>query len=89
MATAKSLTQIEITQILSNIKNYPNAIRNRAMFLFTVLAGLRVSEVAGLTIADVRKADDSIKSEIFLSADRVKHHHARTIFVSKPAGNTC
>jgi integrase/recombinase XerD len=82
MATAKSLTQIEITQILSNIKNYPNAIRNRAMFLFTVLAGLRVSEVAGLTIADVRKADDSIKSEIFLSADRVKHHHARTIFVS-------
>ena len=76
------LTANEITKVLSNINNYPNALRNRVMFLITVLAGLRVSEVAGLTIGDVRNADGSIKSEIFLSADRVKHNHARTIFVS-------
>ena len=82
MATAKSLTANEITKVLSNINNYPNALRNRVMFLITVLAGLRVSEVAGLAIADVRNADGTIKSEIFLSADRVKHNHARTIFVS-------
>jgi len=82
MATAKSLTASEITKVLSNINNYPNAVRNRTMILITVLAGLRVSEVAGLTIADVRNSDGTVKSEIFLSAHRVKHHHARTVFVS-------
>ena len=82
MATAKSLTANEVTKVLGTINNYPNALRNRVMFLITVLAGLRVSEVAGLAIADVRNADGTIKSEIFLSADRVKHNHARTIFVS-------
>ena len=50
--------------------------------MMTVLAGMRVGEVAGLTIADVRNADGTVKQEIYLAAHRVKHEHARTIYIS-------
>ena len=47
-----------------------------------VLAGLRVSEVANLKLNDVRDANGLIRAEIYLSANRVKHGHARTVYVS-------
>jgi integrase/recombinase XerD len=82
MAQAKSLTQEDVDAVLRYISTRRHATRNRLMFLFTVLAGLRVSEVAQLTIGDVRNIDGTIKSQIFLSAQRVKHGHARTVFLS-------
>ena len=82
MAQAKSLTQQDIDAVLNYITTRTYATRNRLMFLFTVLAGLRVSEVAQLTVGDVRNTDGSIKTQVFLSAQRVKHGHARTVFVS-------
>lgn len=82
MSAAKSLTASEIEQVLQYISSNANAVRNRAMFLMSVLAGLRVSELAGLTIADVRNTNGSVKSEVFLAAHRVKHNHARTIYIS-------
>lgn len=82
MAQAKSLTQQDIDKVLTYIASNTNATRNRAMFLLTVLAGLRVSEVAQLTLGDVRNSDGTVKSQMFLSSDRVKHGHARTVFIS-------
>jgi integrase/recombinase XerD len=82
MAASKSLTALEIDKLLQHIAQRPNALRNRVMLMFTVLAGLRVSEVADLRIADVRNADGTVKAEIYLAAHRVKHEHARTVYVS-------
>jgi len=83
MAASKSLTALEIDKLLQHIAQRPNAMRNRLMLMFTILAGLRVSEVSGLTIGDVRNADGTVKAEIYLAAHRVKHEHARTVYVSK------
>jgi integrase/recombinase XerD len=82
MATAKSLTPADIERVLQHIHSNANAQRNRCMFLVSVMAGLRVSEIAGLTLNDVRAAEGRIKSEVFLSAERVKHKHARTVYIS-------
>lgn len=82
MAQAKSLTQQDINTVLTYIAGRTNAARNRVMFLLTVLAGLRVSEVAQLIVADVRNTDGTVKSQVFLSSERVKHGHARTVFLS-------
>lgn len=57
MATAKSLTPAELERVLHYISQNTNAQRNRVMLLCTVAAGMRVSEVAGLTIGDVRNAE--------------------------------
>lgn len=82
MATAKSLTSAEIDKVLNYIDQHAFAKRNRIMFLLTVAGGLRVSEVAGLTIGDVRDADGGIRSEVYLNSNRVKHGHARTIYIN-------
>ena len=82
MAAAKSLTPAEIQQVLAHIEGQPNALRNRTMFMMTVAAGLRVSEVAGLTLGDVLGRDGAVRGEVFLAAHRVKHGHARTIFIN-------
>ncbi len=82
MATAKSLTPTELQQVLAYIAENSFAQRNRLMLMCTVAAGMRVSEVSGLLIGDVRNADGTIRSEVFLSAERVKHNHARTVYIN-------
>jgi len=82
MAAAKSLTAKELDAALAYTATREHAVRNRAMLLVTVLAGLRVSEAASLTIGDVRNADGSVRSEIYLASHRVKHGHARTVYIS-------
>ena len=82
MATAKSLTSAELQTVLAYTANQPYAQRNRAMLMMTVAAGLRVSEVAGLTLGDVLDSKGAVRSEVYLSAHRVKHGHARTIFLN-------
>ena len=83
MATAKSLTPVELERVLDYIANNANAERNKLMLSFGVLAGLRVSEIAGLTLGDVLDTDGTVRSEIYLASHRVKHGHARTIFLNK------
>ena len=82
MAAAKSLTAAELERVLNYITYNANAERNKLMLSFGVLAGLRVSEIAGLTLGDVLDADGTVRSEIYLASHRVKHGHARTIFLN-------
>jgi integrase/recombinase XerD len=82
MAAAKSLTAAELERVLNYITDNANAERNKLMLSFGVLAGLRVSEIAGLTLGDVLDADGTVRSEIYLAAHRVKHGHARTVYIS-------
>lgn len=82
MAAAKSLTAQEIARVLQFISTQPYAQRNRAIFMMTVAAGLRVSEVAGLTLGDVLDSTGAVRGEVYLASHRVKHAHARTIYIS-------
>ena len=82
MAQAKTLTQNDIDKILTYITQYENAERNKMMLMIGLTCGLRVSEIAGLTIGDMRNTDGTVKSQVFLSSARVKHGHARTVFIS-------
>ena len=83
MPQAKTLTQAEQEKLLAYIASKPNALRNRVMLLLTMWAGFRVGEVAGLKISDVRNADGSIRAEIYLSAERVKHGHAGVVYLNE------
>lgn len=82
MATAKSLTPTELQTVLAYIDTHSYAQRNRAMMMMTVAAGLRVGEVAGLTLGDVLDSAGAVRSEVFLASERVKHGHARTIYLN-------
>jgi integrase/recombinase XerD len=82
MAAAKSLTPVELERVLAYAAQHAFAERNQLMLLVSVLAGLRVSEIASLTIGDMREHDGSIRTEVYLAAARVKNANARTVFIN-------
>ena len=72
MATAKSLTAAELQTVLAYTATQPYAQRNKAMLMMTVAAGLRVSEVAGLTLGDVLDSAGNVKSEVYSKLENEK-----------------
>jgi integrase/recombinase XerD len=80
MAQAKTLTDKDLKKVLNYIAVNKHAARNRAMLLCTAYAGLRVKEVAALTIADVWEMDSGIRAEVRLTAEQTKGDAARTVF---------
>jgi integrase/recombinase XerD len=79
---AKTLTSVDVKRILDFIALKKHAARNRAMFLVTLYAGLRVGEVASLRYMDVLGVDDEVRDEIRLDASVTKNNEARTVFVN-------
>ena len=61
MAQAKSLTPAEIQQLLDHIATRSYSLRNRVMFLTGLWSGMRVSEIASLSVGDVFDANEDMK----------------------------
>jgi integrase/recombinase XerD len=83
MAQAKTLTPAEQLKVLHYITTSTFPQRDRCMFLITTLAGLRVGDLASLTISDVRNSDGTVRAEVFLDAQRVKYQHSRTVYLNQ------
>lgn len=81
MSQAKTLTPTEIQQVLNFIEPRSYAMRNRVMFLTGLWSGMRVGEIASLSVGDVRNTDGSVRSEIRLTAAQTKGRHPRTVFL--------
>jgi integrase/recombinase XerD len=81
MAQAKTLTPAELDQVLAHIAQHKFALRNRVMLLTGFGSGMRVGEIASLSVGDVMNADGSVKSEIRLTAEQTKGRHPRTVFI--------
>ena len=81
MAQAKTLTPAELDQVLSYIAQHKFPLRNRVMLLTGTWSGMRVGEIASLSIGDVMNADKTVKAEVRLSAEQTKGRHPRTVFL--------
>jgi integrase/recombinase XerD len=81
MSQAKTLTPAEIDQVLAYIEPRSYAMRNRVMFLTGLWSGMRVGEIASLSVGDVRNTDGSVRGEIRLTAAQTKGRHPRTVFL--------
>jgi integrase len=57
MAQASVLTDTEIRRVFRIIETTRHADRNRLAFVLSVYAGLRVGEIAALTVGDVATHD--------------------------------
>ena len=81
MAQAKTLTPAELDQVLDYIAQRSFALRNRVMLLTGMWSGMRVSEIASLSVSDVMNANGTIKAEIRLTAEQTKGRQPRTVFL--------
>jgi integrase/recombinase XerD len=81
MKQAKVLTPSEFQRVLSVIATMKHAARNRAAVMLSFYAGLRVGEIAALTIGDVVDMRDQMKERILLRAATTKAGESRAVFV--------
>ena len=81
MAQAKSLTPAELDALMEFVSQRSYATRNRLILSFGFHAGMRVGEIASLTIGDVMNADGTVKTEVRLSAEQTKGRQPRTVFM--------
>jgi integrase/recombinase XerD len=80
---ASVLTESEIRRVFRIIETTRHAERNRLAFVLSVYAGLRVGEIAALTVADVATQDDDVRREIKLGAHQTKGSKGRTVILSE------
>lgn len=81
MSQAKTLTPAEIEHMLAYIAQRNYSLRNRMMLLTGLWSGMRVGEIASLTIGDVMNADRTVKAEVRLTAEQTKGRQPRTVFL--------
>ena len=83
MKQAKVPNEAEMKRLLAVVEAGKHSARNRVAVMLSHLAGLRVGEIAALTIGDVYDADGAPRDQIMLKAAYTKGHQARTVFVSE------
>ena len=82
MKRARTLTDKELKRLLAVIAQRRYAERDRSMVLLTHLAGMRIGEVAALTVGDALDRNGDIVPEINLAAHQTKGAYARTVVLS-------
>jgi integrase/recombinase XerD len=82
MAQASVLTDNEIRRMFRIIETTRHADRNRLAFVLSVYAGLRVGEIAALTVGDVATQSGEARREIKLGAHQTKGSKGRTVVLS-------
>ena len=82
MKQARTLTDKQLKQVLAHCSTRKHAARDRAIVLFSFLAGLRAKEIAALTQANVTDEDGNVREEFTLSPQQTKGRKARRVFVN-------
>lgn len=83
MKQARVPTDAEFKRVLAVVAQSKHAGRNRMALMLSYLAGLRVGEIAGLTVGDVFESDHSVREQLRLSTAITKGGYARAVFLSE------
>ncbi|MBB4347013.1 tyrosine-type recombinase/integrase [Aliirhizobium cellulosilyticum] len=82
MKQARVLTDAEFKRLLAVVEQMKHAGRNRLGLMLSHLAGLRVGEIAALTLRDVFDCDGKAREQLRLRAEITKGGHARVVFLN-------
>lgn len=81
MKQAKVLTEREFKRVLAVIGTMKHAARNRAALMLSHYAGLRVGEIAALTVGDILDGRGEVNEQVLLRSAITKSGEARAVFV--------
>ncbi len=81
MAKAKVLTKDEAKRVLRIAETLNHGRRDRVALALSIMGGMRVGEIAALTIGDVRGLDGKAVEVIHLAKHQTKGNRSRRVFV--------
>lgn len=82
MKQAKVLSKEELKRLITVVDAGAHGERNRAALMLSHYAGLRVGEIAYLTVGDILNEDGSIVDQLHLNPAYTKGGIGRTVFVN-------
>jgi len=82
MAKAKVLTSQEIKRVFVIAETGSNGLRDKTALALSIMAGMRIGEIAALTLGDMRGLDGKCVEVINLSKHQTKGNKSRRVFVS-------
>jgi integrase/recombinase XerD len=82
MAQASVLNDTDIRRVFRIIETTRHADRNRLAFALSIFGGMRVGEIAAVTIGDVANQFGEARREIKLASDQTKGSFSRTVVLS-------
>ena len=82
MKQAQVLNERDVKRVLFAIAKRNFSKRDRAMFMLSLLAGMRVGEIAALKVGDVFEVDGRVKEQIRLASAQTKGNEARTVLLN-------
>lgn len=82
MAKAKVLSKDEVRRVLRIVETGSYARRDKLALALSIMGGMRVGEIAALTVGDVRGLDGQAVEVIHLTKHQTKGHRSRRVFVS-------
>ena len=85
MAQARTIDANQAKAIFAFIASNKNAKRNAAMFALSYYCGLRVKEIASLSIGDVLAKDGTVKNAVYLESAKTKGKKGREFFINSSA----
>jgi integrase/recombinase XerD len=83
MKQARVLNEKELNALFRYVATRKYATRDRAILACTYFGGMRIGEVAALSIKDILAADGTIKLEINLTAEQTKGKYGRTVVLAE------
>jgi len=83
MKQAKVLSKSEISRVVAVIDAGNHSARNKIAFYCTHLAGMRVKEVAALTVGDVYASDGTVRDRIDLDSCQTKGSRGRSLMLNR------
>lgn len=83
MAKAKVLTKDEVRRVLRIAETGSHGQRDKLALALSIMGGMRVGEIAALTLGDVRGLDGRAVDIIHLAKHQTKGHRSRRVFLSE------
>ena len=81
---ARVFTDAEVETVLASIEKERHCIRNKALFMLTLRAGLRIGTAAKLTLSDILNADGSLKEIVVARRNIMKGKKTSTLYLTHP-----
>lgn len=85
MKQAQVLTEKDMKRVMAHVARSAFPERNRCALQLSWLAGMRVGELAALSVGDVVDAEGNVRSEIQLKASQTKGNRGRTVLLNAQA----